>query len=70
MKPLRTHPGLRSGLVLAALWVLAWAAGLGPGRDVRWAGVSLLTWAHVAVGVLAVAVSLRAGRRLEEWEEA
>lgn len=70
MKPLRRHPGLRWALFLAALWVAAWAVGLGPGRGVRWGGVSLLTWSHVALGVLAVLVSLRAGRRLEEWEEA
>lgn len=70
MTRLGRHPGLRAALLLGALWVGAWVVGLGPGRGVRWAGVPLLAWAHVAVGVVAVVVGLRAGRRLEAWEEA
>jgi hypothetical protein len=61
-------PGVRLSLVLAALWVLSWIlfAGLFPGA--RLAGLPLVTWSHILVGILAVAFGLVAIPLLERWE--
>jgi len=63
-----SHPGLRGAIALATLWILAWAVfyGLAPGAQLG--GVPVLTWCHVAIGVLSVVVSLAVIPRLEAWE--
>ena len=45
------------GALLVILWLAAWA--LWPSGDQRY-GVPLVTWAHVALGALAVVVNVAA----------
>lgn len=59
-------PGLRWALLLAALYALSWGFLLFP--ELRLAGLPLLVWSHISVGVLAVVVSLAAVGRLEASE--
>ncbi len=67
MEPLRS-PGVRLALVLAALWVLSWVLFQGLLPDARLAGLPLVTWSHILVGVLAVAFGLIAIPLLDRWE--
>ena len=62
------HPGLRGALLLALLWGLSWGLFyfLAPGA--RFAGLPLLTWSHIAIGGLAVGLSLAVIPSLEAWE--
>lgn len=64
----RRSPGVFLSLILGALWLLSWPAGLWIAPDIRWAGISLLTWWHIFLGVLGIAFSLMAIRLLERWE--
>jgi hypothetical protein len=61
-------PGVCLALIIGVLWVLSWIVGLLIAPGVRLGGVSLLTWSHIFVGVVAIVFSLIAIPLLERWE--
>jgi hypothetical protein len=65
------NPGVRLALVLSALWLASWLlAWIPAARDATGPlGLPLLTWAHIALGVVAVGSVAWAVDALSRWED-
>ncbi len=62
------HPGLWLAAFLFGLWLLCWVVFFGPLRAVQVAGLPLITWSQILLGVLAIVVSIVAVPLLDRWE--
>jgi hypothetical protein len=62
------NPALWLAASLFGLWVLCWIVLMGPLRAVQVAGLPLITWSQILLGVLAIVVSIVAIPFLNRWE--
>ena len=68
MPRLLQSPGGLCALGIGALWILSWVVLWTWRSDLQFAGVALITWSHIALGALAVLISVAMVFRLERFE--
>lgn len=63
------NPGLVLGIAIFCVWLLCWVGLLGRFSTILVAGIPLITWGMMAIGVIAIIVSIIAIPALSKWED-
>lgn len=62
------NPGLLTGVLLLGTWLLCWLVLMGFLRTDQLAGLPLITWSQIILGILAVVLSAVLILPLDKWE--
>jgi hypothetical protein len=62
------NPGLFLGVLIFAVWLLCWVLFMGPLGHIVIAGLPLLTWSQIVLGIVAILISAASIIPLDKWE--
>jgi hypothetical protein len=63
------NPGLFLGIVIFGAWLLCWIGIIGRFSSIQLAGIPVITWGMIVIGVAAVIASVLAIPALSKWED-
>jgi hypothetical protein len=63
------NPGLILGIVIFFIWLLCWIGLMGRFSSIQLAGIPIITWGMIVIGVTAVIASVIAIPILSKWED-
>lgn len=63
------HPGVRSAVVIGVLFFVFWAVFMGMAPETTFLGVAAIAWCQIALGIIAIGLSIAAVFQLETWDE-
>ncbi len=63
------NPGLYLGIVIFGAWLLCWIGIIGRFSSIQLAGIPLITWGMIVIGVVSVIASVVAIPVLSKWED-
>jgi uncharacterized membrane protein (DUF485 family) len=63
------HPGVRSAIVIGVLFLVFWAVFMGLAPETTFLGAPAIAWSQIALGIIAIGLSVAAVFQLERWDE-